>query len=142
MKVRVSFTADVTDLQRRALGRYLDDSPPESWHKRDRLATRWEIADFFRAVGYENGDGVLTDYVVESEQPPPPPPVFQWVTMRKDPMSGEPTEPKVIVATDARTAAVERFGGKVQIIKTKVVRNDLSKSRTIGWVVPRKEKTT
>ena len=56
MKTRVTYTVNVTDDQRRAIAAYNDDDPETR-----RLAPRAEVQDFFEALGYDNGLGVLAD---------------------------------------------------------------------------------
>jgi hypothetical protein len=66
MRVRFGYSVDVSDDQRRIIAAYNDDDHARLDDGKGRRATRVEVADFFSALGYENGLGVMNDYIGES----------------------------------------------------------------------------
>ena len=66
MRVRFGYTVDVSDDQRRVIAAYNDDNHEGLDNAAGRRATRAEVADFFSALGYDNGIGVMNDYIGES----------------------------------------------------------------------------
>lgn len=66
MRIRFGHTVDVSDDQRRVIAAYNDDDREGLDSARGRRASRAEVADFFSALGYENGLGVMNDYIGES----------------------------------------------------------------------------
>lgn len=66
MRVRFGYTVDVSDDQRRIIAAYNDDDHDRLDDAVARRATHAEVADFFSALGYDNGLGVLNDFIGES----------------------------------------------------------------------------
>lgn len=66
MRVRFGYTVDVPDDQRRIIAAYNDDDHAGLDDDAGRRATHAEVADFFSALGYDNGLGVMNDYIGES----------------------------------------------------------------------------
>ncbi|UCN12715.1 hypothetical protein [Mycobacterium intracellulare] len=66
MRVRFGYTVDVSADQRRVIAAYNDDNHEGLDNVAGRRATRAEVADFFSALGYDNGIGVMNDYIGES----------------------------------------------------------------------------
>ena len=66
MRVRFGYSVDVSDDQRRVIAAYNDDDDAQLDGESGRRATHAEVADFFSALGYDNGLGVMNDYIGES----------------------------------------------------------------------------
>lgn len=67
MRVRFGYTVDVSDAQRRIIAAYNDDDRAGLDGPNSRRATLAEVADFFSALGYDNGLGLMNDYTGESK---------------------------------------------------------------------------
>ncbi|TXI62930.1 hypothetical protein [Mycolicibacterium mageritense] len=66
MRVRFGYTVEVSDDQRRIIAAYNDDDHDGLDDAAGRRATHSEVADFFSALGYDNGIGVMNDFIGES----------------------------------------------------------------------------